>query len=197
MPYKYSLAERRAMPDYDWEKEEERRLRKNARQRAWHKKNPNKAKEYHQKYHAYQVEYARKNRKRISERGRIWKENNRLRVKTKSAEYAASHRAELNARWMLRRIQKLRTSKFETLNNDAVLFYYKLSELVQRWTGVDHDVDHIIPIIGKTVSGFHVSGNLRVMPSIDNLSKGNRYTEREEKIIYDRMMGDYNRKEEA
>ena len=191
MPYKYSLAERRAMPGYDWKKEEANRLLNNAKQRAWHKKNPNKAKEYHQKYHAYQVEYSRKNRKRISERRRIWKENNRLRDKTKNAEYARSHRAELNARWMLRRIQKLRTSKFETLNNDAVLFWYKLSDLAKKLTGVDHDVDHIIPMKGETVSGFHVSGNLRVIPSIDNARKGNRYTVQDEKIIYDRMREGY------
>jgi len=35
-------------------------------------------------------------------------------------------------------------------------------------------VDHIIPIKGKNVSGFHVWNNLQVIPASVNLSKGNK-----------------------
>lgn len=47
-------------------------------------------------------------------------------------------------------------------------------ERIERETGVPHDVDHIIPLQGKTVSGFHVHTNLQVIPRAENRRKGNR-----------------------
>lgn len=51
---------------------------------------------------------------------------------------------------------------------------YDLAKLRNKATGIDWHVDHIIPLCGKNICGFHVWNNLRVIPASENLRKGNR-----------------------
>lgn len=52
---------------------------------------------------------------------------------------------------------------------------YEIAASKTLETGVKHEVDHIIPLCGKFVSGLHVPGNLRIITKKANQSKGNRF----------------------
>lgn len=52
---------------------------------------------------------------------------------------------------------------------------YELAALRTKMFNFQWDVDHIIPLQGKKVSGLHVPNNLRVIPAKINRQKNNHY----------------------
>lgn len=57
----------------------------------------------------------------------------------------------------------------------AIAAIYREAERISRETGIEHHVDHEVPLHGELVSSLHVHNNLRVIPKLDNIRKGNRY----------------------
>jgi 5-methylcytosine-specific restriction endonuclease McrA len=55
--------------------------------------------------------------------------------------------------------------------------FYLEAERLKSETGIDHEVDHIVPVRGGIVSGLHVPWNLRVITAAENQSKNRRLIE--------------------
>lgn len=80
---------------------------------------------------------------------------------------ARPHRAASRAKRLLRYVA--------WADQEAIKAVYAEAERASRRTGIPHEVDHIIPLRGKTVSGLHVPENLRVVPKVVNREKRNHF----------------------
>ena len=63
------------------------------------------------------------------------------------------------------------------LRNKIQEFYDQATKLTKE-TGIQHEVDHVVPLQGKNVSGLHVPWNLQVLPAFGpngNRFKGNKH----------------------
>jgi len=87
-----------------------------------------------------------------------------------------SSRAARNARVMARYVGRLRrTPKWlDVKHKQIIIDLYAFALRMTKVSGVAHEVDHIIPLQGKLVSGLHVPWNLRVITRTENRKKNNK-----------------------
>lgn len=80
-------------------------------------------------------------------------------------------RSEMRAR---SRAAKLNAtpSWLSTQDNEQIAAIYKLARTLSDQTGIPHEVDHIVPLQGKSVCGMHVPWNLAAIPASVNRRKG-------------------------
>ena len=114
-----------------------------------------------EKYKVWRKKYLSENRDRINESQNNWAHKNPGVRAVYSSTYRASKKKAIPA-WA---------------NLDTIKEIYTYSKTLTEETGITHHVDHIIPLQNGRVCGLHVEYNLRVIPSIENLSKNNKLIE--------------------
>lgn len=131
---------------------EEKRLANAKRANVWYYKNKDIVKEYRQS-----EEYKRKKR----EADKVYSKNNRgtcnaIKTKYKEGKYC-------------------RTPKWLTKEHlQQIKEFYILSIEKTKKEGIEYQVDHIIPLHGKDVSGLHVPWNLQILTKEQNVKKLNK-----------------------
>jgi hypothetical protein len=136
----------------------------------WQRANKDKVKNYAQRW----ISENKEKRKAIVD---SWRKRNPDKVKAMSnkagKKWATNNKSSRNAITAKRRATLLnQTPKWADLEK-IKLFYIEADRLTKE-TGIRHEVDHIIPLQGKNVSGLHVHHNLQILTRSKNRSKQNK-----------------------
>lgn len=149
---------------------------RNLKKKEWEKENKSKIQAYTKKYRKENIE-------RISKDNKIRCKDDYRKNKTKRLTqqqlYKQTHKALVNATNAKRRAQKTLSTPLWVLESEDELNkikkIYKKCECITKETNIVHHVDHIVPLIGKYVSGFHCAENLQIITRTENLKKGNKH----------------------
>jgi hypothetical protein len=114
-----------------------------------------------------------KHREVRNERSRKWRKENLEKSKEQLRNWRHANPEKANALHAKRRASKLQRTPSWT-NLEDIRMWYEVAEVLSR-SGVKFHVDHVVPLQGKTVSGFHVENNMQVIPSYLNVSKNNQW----------------------
>jgi len=110
-----------------------------------------------------------------AEKKKLWQQKNHSVILQQRRErYAANPSSEIER--VRRRQGKVRGAKQLTLGHQAEIDgIYRFCKIFRGF-----EVDHIIPLNGKAVSGLHVPGNLQVITVRANRQKSNKFAATEE-----------------
>jgi len=155
----------------------------NKKRREKYKENPLAALESAKQYYKENVDRIKEQRRSrdvedINSVRRKHRELHRQRITDQVNKWRSSNRHKLSMNQARREAIKKRaipswsSDEWEEFLVEEV---YHLSKLRSNSTGIKFEVDHIVPLNSKTVCGLHCSSNLRIIPKIENTSKGNRW----------------------
>jgi hypothetical protein len=146
-----------------WKREEYQRNKQKYIDRAkkWAENNKDKKEAYLQR-----EETRAKSRARTKE----WSAKNKEKKRESDKKWVSENRAISNSHKAKRRAKekKATPSWLTDVQIDAIKAIYVEAERLSLETRVPYQVDHIVPLSGKTVSGLHVPWNLRAIPAQEN-----------------------------
>lgn len=141
----------------------------------WQRENPEKRAVISARYYKNNPEKMQSIRPRQEEqRQRRHAENPQKSLMT-SSTWKRNNRAKCNASLASYKAKKLQATP-AWANTFFIEEIYDLAQRRTEATGIEWQVDHIIPLNSKTVCGLHVEDNLQVIPAVLNRKKGNRYS---------------------
>lgn len=157
------------------------------KRREWAAANAERVRAHRQKYRqanpekvrAAYAEWVRTNPETKEAGRQRWKERNRERYLEVCARAGKSWRQsnpeKVTAKTARRRAQ-LRQAAVDWADRKEVLAFYREARKRTEETGMEHQVDHIIPLQSRLVCGLHNEFNLRVITADENRRKHNRFS---------------------
>lgn len=139
--------------------------------RNWQKDNPDAVKAAQARY---RQKHAARRRKENAERMRRaraaepekYREINRRHYA--KPEAIARHRLNAAAR-----DERIRLATPPWANKAKIAEIYELAAMLTKATGLSHEVDHVVPLRGRFISGLHIETNLQILLADENRKKSN------------------------
>ncbi len=103
-----------------------------------------------------------------------WRAENRDKCRNYSSAWDSRHSVKKLAATKAYKNRKLnRTPPWANLKKIECI--YQLAAWASKFTDEPLDVDHIMPMHGKNISGLHTHNNLQILKRSENRSKGNQW----------------------
>lgn len=161
------LAARRAVSHRKWllnlppDRLEAYRAEQREYQRAYRQKNKERVKQD-------KAERYRRNRAAVLSAVLKWAKANKDKTRESVRKWCRNNKPKRNAAWMARQAAKIRaTPPWAELE--------LIERVYAKAHGLGMHVDHVVPLVSKTVCGLHVWANLQLLAATENISKGNRH----------------------
>jgi hypothetical protein len=145
-----------------------------AKQRAYYRDNKDACQAYQRAYYIENHDY-------VLKRQRVYGENNKDRIK----EYVNSNPEMRRAMYARKRVSRASRrvdwgDEHAKETRETELRMYEMAVMLEEATGIEYNVDHMIPLKGHLVCGLHVASNLQVIPESLNREKCNKFVLTEE-----------------
>lgn len=103
-----------------------------------------------------------------------WKGGATIKAVSSSGRAYARIAAHLENEKSCRRQRAKNKATPEWADLEQIKLIYFECQRISHETGIQHHVDHAVPLTSNTVSGLHNQFNLQILPGTDNLKKHNR-----------------------
>lgn len=142
-----------------------------AKEKRWRENNSQKIKKLREKWAANNPE---KNKQVLEAARKKWRINNKDKIAKARKDWFARNEGYRAAAAAKRRAREQKAMLNTISTQDFKAIYLECSKISRR-TGVQHNVDHIVPLQGQNVCGLHVPWNLQVITAEQNVSKSNKW----------------------
>ena len=134
--------------------------------RKWKKANPEKVRAGKEKWRLAHPENARarERRRRLA---------NPEEARAREKKWRKENRGVCNAKTRKREAAKFRAAP-KWADQAAIRAIYSEAVRITKATGIEHHVDHSVPLNHPMVQGLHNEFNLQILTATANVSKGNR-----------------------
>lgn len=153
-----------------------------ARISRWQKANPEKVRAGGRRFYANnrdkelvrQSLWRVNNREVASSLSAKWRAANIERCRATNREYIKLNRAKVNAKTVKRKTRLMRALP-AWADHEKIADFYAEAQRLSIETGIQHHVDHIVPLQSKVVCGLHCEANLQVLTESENSKKNNKF----------------------